>query len=127
MKKLLVLSLFALLLNADSSYYEKGELVELQKINESRNLDDKAFDYFTNRNGKKVGLSDELLVQCKESIDCKVLLSKFNLSEISQITDTIFVIKIKNQDNIFLLSRELFESGDVEFAHPNFLKERRLR
>ena len=127
MKKLLVLSLFALILNADSTYYERGELVELKKVNELRGADSNGVEYFQTRSGQKIGIKDELLVQCKAGVDCKTLLSKFNLDEISKVTDTIFVAKVKEYDGIFTLSRELYESGKVEFAHPNFVKERRLR
>ena len=127
MKKFLILSLFALLLNADSSYYEKGKLVELQKMNTLRSADGGSVEYFQTTKGQKIGIKDEILVQCKTGVDCKLLLNQFNLNDISKVTDTIFVVKIKDYDNIFLISRELFESAKVNFAHPNFVKERRLR
>lgn len=112
--------------NADSSFYERGELTELQKIN-ARSSDGSGVDYYKTRSGQKVGITDEILVKCKAGVDCKALLSKFNLNDVSNVTDTILLVKIKDYDNIFLLSRELFETGKMEFAHPNFIKQRRLR
>ena len=127
MKKLFILLLFALMLNADSTYYERGELTELQKTNIQRSSDGSGIEYYKTKSGQKVGITDEILVKCKAGVDCKSLLNQFNLNDVSNLTDTIFLVKVKNYDNIFLLSRELFESGKVEFAHPNFTKERRLR
>lgn len=126
MKKLIIL-LFAILLNADSSYYDRGELVELQKMKVLRTADSNGIEYFKTRSGQKIGITDEILIQCKVGIDCIALLNQFNLSNVSKVTDTIIVVKITDYDNIFSLSRELYESGKVEFAHPNFIKERRLR
>jgi len=129
MEKLLLLAAFTSLVNADNSYYVKGELVELQKMATERSIavNENSLEYFTTKSGKKLAITDEILTKCKVGIDCMELFSKFNLKNISQISDTIFVIKIEDYNNIFSLSRELYESGDVEFAHPNFIKERRLR
>lgn len=122
-----LLSLFILLLNADSTYYENGKLVELQKINELRSVNGNSVEYFKTRSGQRIGITDEILIQCKVGIDCRTLLNQFGLDDVSNVTDRIFLIKVKDYDNIFLLSRELYESNKVEFAHPNFVKERRLR
>jgi len=88
---------------------------------------DTGLEYFTTKHGQKIGITDEILIKCKDGIDCTELLSRFNLEGVSKITDTIFLVKISDTNDMFSLSRELFETGDVEFAHPNFVKERRLR
>ncbi len=127
MKKIMLLLTLTLLLGANESYYEKGELVELKKILQSRSTDSTGIEYFQKSNGQKVGITDEILVKCNAGIDCERLLAQFSQTNISKLTDTIFVVKVEDYDDIFSLSRELFKSGDVEFAHPNFIKERKLR
>jgi len=125
---LLLLSLFGIeSLNADSSYYERGELVELKKMYTQRDANKNTIEYFKTNSGKKIGIKDEILVKCKAGVDCIALLNQFGLDDISKITDTIFVAKTEDFDNIFNVCRGLFESKKVEFAHPNFVKERRLR
>ena len=127
MKKAIAFLLFTLLLNADGSYYERGKLVKLQKMHETRVNNRSGIEYYKTRNGQKIGITDEILVQCKSGVDCSSFLAKLNLTNVSNLTEKIFVIKVTDYDRIFSLSRALFESGSVEFAHPNFVKERKLR
>ena len=123
---LIFLSIFSLSY-ANESYYKNGKLVELQNIHASRSLHNSSINYYKTTAGKKVGITDELLVQCKASVDCPKLFNTFNLSNYSKLSDTIFVVNVENGDNVFSLSRALFETGKLEFAHPNFIKERRKR
>ncbi len=127
MKRLALLMMTAILANAESSFYERGELTQLEKITSSRSADNSGIEYYKTQNGQKVGITDEILVKCKSGIDCNALLAKFNLTDISNVTETILLVKIKEYDDIFSVCRELFESEKVEFAHPNFIKQRRLR
>ena len=127
MKKVVMFLLFTLLLNADGSYYERGKLVELQKMHEIRVNDNSGIEYYKTKSGQKIGITDKILVQCKSGVDCSSFLAKYDLRDVSKLTEKIFVIKVNDYDTIFSLSRALFESGSVEFAHPNFVKERKLR
>jgi len=126
MKKTLLMLSCVLALGANDSYYERGTLVELEKIQNTRDANTGVL-YYKSRSGKKIGVTDEMLVQCKVGVDCKALLASFNLIEIKTVSDTIFLVKIQASKDIFSISRELFETGHVEFAHPNFIKERKLR
>ena len=121
---------------ANESYYKKGQLVELQAIELSKdangsslnyNKTDLSIRYYKTLSGKKLGVTNQLLIQCKESVDCPKLLDTFNLSNYSKLSDKIFVVIIENGDDVFSVSRALFESKEVEFAHPNFIKEKRKR
>jgi len=127
MIKIVLLILFVLSLNANDSYYERGKLVNLQELHNFRNGDNSEIKYFKTNSGQKLGITDKILLKCKDGINCRALLKKFSLTEVINLTDTIYSVKIMNYDTIFSLSRELFESGDVEFAHPNFIKQRRKR
>ena len=112
---------------ANESYYKNGKLVELQNTHTSRSFRNSSINYYKTLTGKKVGVTDQLLVQCKKSVNCPRLLDTFNLSNYSKLSDKIFIVKIENGDNVFSLSRALFETQKIEFAHPNFIKERRKR
>ncbi|MEA1892384.1 MAG: hypothetical protein U9N33_06685 [Campylobacterota bacterium] len=129
MKKIIILMLAGVLsaLYATQSYYKNHKLVELEHINISRSVNSSNINFYKNRDGQQVGIKDEILVQCKKGISCSSLFIKFNIMNYSKLTDKIFIIKVADYDNIFSLSRKLFESGDVEFAHPNFIKERKKR
>ena len=124
---------------ANESYYKNGKLVELQNIYSSSDFNNSSIKhykqdsnsssikYYKTLTGNKVGITDQVLVQCSESVNCPELLDNFNLSNYSKLSDKIFVVKIENGDNVFSISRLLFESTKVEFAHPNFIKERKRR
>ncbi len=112
---------------ANESYYKSGKLVELENINISRSVKNSDINFYKNIYGQKIGISNEILVQCKEGINCAKLLNSFNLRNYSKLTDKIFIVKIEDYDSIFSMSRKLFESTHVEFAHPNFIKERKRR
>ena len=112
---------------ANESYYKNGKLVELQNTHVTRSSNYSPINYYQTATGKKVGVTDQLLVQCKETVHCPKLLETFNLSNYSKLSDKIYVVKIENGDSIFSVSRALFESKKVVFAHPNFIKKKRKR
>jgi len=112
---------------ANESYYKNGKLVELQNTQVSRSSNYSSINYYKTATGKRIGVTDQLLVQCKKSVDCPTLLATFNLSNYSKLSDEIFVVKMENGDNVFSVSRAIFESNKVEFSHPDFTKERRKR
>jgi len=112
---------------ADESYYKNGKLVELQNTHISRSSNHSSTSYYKTASGKSVGVTDQLLVQCKRSVSCPKLLATFDLLNYSKLSDTIFVVKVENGDNVFSVSRALFESNKVLFSHPDFTKERRKR
>lgn len=122
----IILGLFSMSY-ANASYYENGKLVELENIHSSRSVNGSYIEYYKNANGQKVGITDDILVQCNEGVDCPSVLNQFNLTDYKKLTDKIFVVKIQDYDNIFSVSRALFESKKVKFAHPNFIKERQRR
>jgi len=111
----------------NESYYKNGKLVVLQNIHSIRSFNDSSIKYYKTVSGNKVGITNQLLVQCKESVNCPKLLDTFNLLSYSKLSDKIFIVKIENRDDIFFISRALFESNKVAFAHPNFIKKRRKR
>ena len=127
MKILLIFLGLYSILYANESYYENGKLVEVQNTHISRSSNHSSINYYKTAAGKKIGVTDQLLIQCKKSIDCPKLLATFNLSNYSRLSDKIFVVKVENGDNIFSVSRAIFETNKVEFAHPDFTKERRKR
>ena len=125
-KLLIFLGIFSISY-ANESYYKNGKLVELQNTHVARSSNHSSTNYYKTTAGNKVGVTDQILVQCKKSVSCPKLLATFNLSNYSKLSDEIFVVKIENGDNIFSVSRALFETEKVVFAHPDFIKQRRKR
>ncbi len=123
MQKAILIFALGLSLSANESYYDRGVLVELQSSKETRALSSGDMRYFRSKSGRRVGVKDEVLLKCKANVDCSLLLKKRKQGDVTRITSSIYKVRVKEGGDVFALSRELFESGDVEFAHPSFTRE----
>ncbi len=125
MKKITLLMIVALSLHAGDYYYEYGKKVMIVKSYESR--DSSGIKYYENSMGKKIGVKDEIIVKCKEGLSCQNSLKKYDIAGISKLSDTMFLVKVPKDKNVFTLSQKLYKDDSVDFAHPNFIKQRRRR
>lgn len=114
---------------ANEYYYSFGKKINLTKSYELRATNNSNTVYYVKENGSKVGVSNEIIVKCKEDINCKQLLSSQNFANISKLTSSLFLIKLNEIDknNIFEISRDLSVNTDIKFAHPNFIKNKKRR
>jgi len=115
-----------------TTYYEWGKLVQLQPTKATRALAQhtttKHITFYKKEATKQtVGVTNEIIVQCKPHVECKSFLLDYPLKHISKLTKHIYLIQVATHDEVFSLSRDLYESGEVTFAHPNFIKARRYR
>lgn len=126
--KIVVLSLLTMaLLNANSFYYEYGQKVEVSKISNKRSLDN-SVEYYQKANGTQVGIkTDEILVKCHDGVNCKSLLDSYNFASVEALTQTIFLVTLQSKQELFSYAQQLHKSDKIEFAHPNFVKERKRR
>ena len=85
MKILLIFLGILSISHANESYYKNGKLVELQNTHVSRSSNYSSINYYKTTTGKKVGVTDQLLVQCKKSVDCPKLLATFLRVTINKI------------------------------------------
>jgi len=123
MKRYLLLTLgLSLSLSATNYYYEYGKKVELQPLNTTRSINNQDIRYYMRPNGHKVGVNDEIIVQCKDNINCQTQLEKYNFVKISKLSEKLFLVKIDKSQDIFAISQELYNSNSIKLAHPNFTK-----
>jgi len=129
MKKEIVLLLAGLTINACAGeyYYENGKKVEVHKLPESRVLSSKDVAYYKTEYGHRIGVNNEIIVQCKNGVNCMKILSQYGLSDISKLSAHLFLVKVKNSVSVFELSRKLYADDKIELAHPNFIKNRKKR
>ncbi len=125
---LLLPALFALSVTACANdyYYEYGKKVGVVKLHESRTINDRNVHYYK-INGKKVGVTDEIIVQCNDGVDCPQVLEKYHFPKVSTLSEKLFLVKVQNADDVFKLSRRLHDDKDIKLAHPNFVKQRKRR
>lgn len=127
MKSILItISLFTFAFSSEF-YYEYGKKVILKELPEQRVLNGKDTRYFINEKGHKVGVSNEIIVKCISSVNCSEKLKELNFTDISNLTSTLYLVKVDNSDEIFTIAQSLYQNENIEFAIPNFLKKRERR
>jgi hypothetical protein len=110
---------------ADSYYYEYDKKVQLTKLpqNDLHNH----ITYYQTPSGERVGVPQEIIVQCNPHIDCKERLSHYPIKKIEKLSDNLLLLKVANSIDILKLSQKLYHDRDIKFAHPNFIKSRKKR
>ena len=126
-KRLLCLACLVSTVFAGDYYYEYGKKVDVVKLKESRTIGSNSVDFYKTQNGHKVGITNEIIVQCEENINCVSLLERYSFSSISKISDNFFVVKINKNQNIFEVSQMLYNDAEVKLAQPNLIKNRKSR
>jgi len=125
MNKIILVLLFSLVIKADDFYYEYGKKVMIVKSLGSR--DNSGIKYYENSLGKKIGVTDEIIFQFVDGNSSMDILKKYNITKIDKLSDKLYLIKVPKKQDIFELSQRLYEEKSIEFAHPNFIKERKRR
>ena len=129
MKKEMVLLLAGVTINACAGeyYYENGKKIEVHKLPESRVLNSSDVTYYKTEYGHKIGVNNEIIVQCKNGVNCMKVFSQYGLNDISKLSAHLFLVKVNSDVNVFTLSRKLYDDDKIVLAHPNFIKNRKKR
>jgi len=120
-----LLSLLCLSLSAESFYYENGKKVTVKKISDSRA--NSSTIYYKNSLGKKIGVKNEIIFKCVEGKECLSIVKRYNLKDISNLSNDIYIAKVSKGSDIFEISQKLYLENNIEFANPNFVKKRYRR
>jgi len=126
--RLLLLSLLSVAcIHANNFYYEYGQKVELTELSNPRTANNN-IAYYQKSNGKQVGVKkNEILLKCNEGIACLSILDAYNFASVKALSRSIYLITLQETQNIFTYSQTLHNNAAIEFAHPNFVKERKRR
>ena len=129
MKKKLILTLIAISLNAYANdyFYEYGKKIKLIKLSQQRTTQEKKADYYQTEFGHRVGIKNEIIVQCKESTNCVKTLKKYDLLQITKLSNQLFLVTLDNSKNVLNISQQLHNDTNIQFAHPNFIRTKRRR
>jgi hypothetical protein len=133
MKKKIILGLMAVTLVGEASdfYYENGKKVNVVEIEKAstQQKSESALDikYYKTSKGYKVGVKNDILVECKEGSNCEKVLSLYETVSVEALSDTMFRVTIAKDKNVFEFSQKLYMDKNISIAHPNFRKEKRRR
>ena len=129
---LILLAIFLQFIFAnDQYYYNNGIKHYLTPINQTvkiRSISNNSKQYFKTNNNIIVAVKDTILIKLKKSnISIDNILERYNISLIDKLTNKIYLLKIKNFQDIFDISNLLYNDKDIQYAHPNFEKKVHLR
>lgn len=123
MKIFSIIGLFVSVLLSESYFYEYNKRVNLVDLNQSEIINDKVIKYYQTSNGKRIGINDKIILKCINASTCNATLSKYSLKEINFINSTLLVATIFEGDDVFQISRILYEDDNIEFSKPNILQK----
>jgi len=115
---------------ASEFYYENGKKVTVKEISSEVNQkiqSENSIRYYKTDKGQKVGVKQEIIVECQEGVKCQEVLLKYETVSITALTDTMYLVKIAQGENVFTFSQKLYENSEIKIAHPNFIKEKKRR
>jgi len=124
MKAIVVLVIFALinLFAGSACYYKFGKKVCLKHINKiERSISN--MDYYQNKNGVVVGVSNKLIVKLKQGKNIDDILTKFNLSLEKNLGKDLYLLKTFDKNETVDMASKLYESGLVKYAQPDFSRK----
>lgn len=116
----------SLLLNADNFYYQNGQKVYLQPLKSQKSINNN-ISYFIDEYQRKLGITDEIIVQLDKDIEIDKILLKYSLTLIKTVGESFYLLRIKNKDNIFIVSAQIYKEDGVKSSNPNFIKQRFMR
>ncbi len=123
-----ILSLITLLtLNACANdyFYEYGKKVELTPVNtpSTRSLNSSNIKYYKTKDGRKIGIKNEIIVKLKKGVDPKGFFLKYNIKNTEHLGSTTYLLKLSASQNIFTLSQEMYKDSDTVYAVPNKIQK----
>lgn len=114
-KFLIVFILFASIFASDDFYFTKGKKVFIKKSH-SRGLD----NVYIGEHNTTLKVSGEIIVNFKNIALKDKIKKKYNLIEIKNLYDNIYLFKVKNIEKTLDIANKIYENEDVIFSHPNF-------
>ena len=125
MRKIWFIMAVSSILSSEEFYYEYGKRVDISLVSETRAVN--GVSYYKSSTGQKMGLRDEIILKCKSGVECRDSLSKYKFLSIKNLSDSLILVRVRDTKSIFKISQELYNEDNIEFAMPNFIKERRAR
>jgi len=119
---LVFLLLLQVVFASDKYYYENNKKVILTKIeNISRSI--KQIDYYKNKNGVILGVTNKLILKLKDDRNLQKYLNDYNLTIKSQLGNNLYLLNTENNNLAIDTANALRHKEDVVYSHPDFIKK----
>ncbi len=130
-KVFFLLSIFTATLFGDY-YYAQGKKQGLTKLNSFAPLQKNrsattTIHYYKTKTGKRLGVTDTLIVSFKDLSTQLYIEKEFSLSLLEELSSHMFLYKIKDKSKTLETANLLSQLPTVKFAQPNFIKQKESR
>jgi len=128
MVKKIVLTLLSinLVLHADF-YYSGGKKHILKELKNSRDHSNNYIHSFKTENGTNVSIGKKLIVSFSDLSKQKNIETKYDLTLVKVLTDTMFLYSIKDSLKTIEIANSIYKEKGVKFSHPDFKRKKILR
>lgn len=120
MSKLFLLSIFIIILYADSYYYDGDKKIYLTSVEKQTRDFQKNSSQFKTQNDTYLSVDNRIILKLKTGIDIQTLIAEYNLIYIKRLYTNTYLLQINNNEDIFDVSNTLHLDKRTIFSHPNF-------
>jgi subtilisin family serine protease len=130
-KILLISSLLSVTLFADH-YFNMDKIVSLTKLHsyaplkKSRSFKP-AINYYKNSSGMRLGVDHKLIINFLDLSIQEYIEKEYSLHFEKSLSKTMYVYSIDNIDKVLEVSNEINGIKGIEFSHPDFILDRKVR
>ncbi|MBU1658102.1 hypothetical protein KKG72_03505 [bacterium] len=110
----------------DNYYYKNNQKVTITPSN-SISRSNSNIDYYQDNQGIVLGVTDKLIVKLKDDKELEQILNEFNLTLEKTLNKNLYLLKTSNKNLTVDISNRLSEKEDIEYSHPDFIKQRMSR
>ena len=107
-------------------YYKNNTKVFLYEYN-SHYRDTGSINYYKNEKGILLGVTDKIVVKCKEAACLDNYISEFNLTTPDRLGNDLYVVKVAHRSLTLDTANKLSQKDDIAYAHPDFIKKQLSR
>lgn len=105
------------------SYYYKGELIYLTKVDDANSSDtNPRMRRYIDDSGNYVTISNRLIVKFKtRDINISRIESDYNITQVKQ-RRRIHIFEVPDIEDVLSVAKTIYENEDVKYAQPSFIK-----
>lgn len=123
-----MLALFCTLPLFGAHFINGGKEVTLHPLKNARALDGlEAIHYYADDQGKKYGITDQLIASFTDAAAEKALVQKYRIKRVKKLSDKIGLYQVTSVNRTLETANALSQENGVLFAHPNFIIAKKSR
>lgn len=88
---------------------------------------DPKIDYYLTDKNQLLGVSNKLIVKLKNNINIQKYLDEYGVTLVKKVAENTYLLQVSSKSLTLKIANRLHEKQDVEYAHPDFIKQRMKR